>query len=318
MEQFELLGALALKLHNEFKSLYYMMLPIFFAAAIGMAWFRSPQGGPEFVEVLKQIFIGSLLLVAFPEITDTILLITNGIAAKVDDMSGLENMMQMASQKAKSYTLSPTSVILAFDDLMVAVLSYLSYIVLYVARYVMVALYHFSWIFLSLISPLILLFHVFSSKMTANLFRSMVEVASWKIVWAVLSAMLVTLPFGQTYMADGNYLTIIVLNFVIALAMLGTPLLVRSLVGSGLSAMTSAMGPAVATTMIATPAKAAGVGQIGRTILSDTSSYMKQAGQKLSAYFGNGTAPVSSTQHPSPRLLLPPPKTEPQTDTQKK
>lgn len=322
MDQFELLGKLALKLHGEFRNLYYLLLPIFFCVALAFAWFKHPQGGPDFLEAFKRIVIATLLLVGFPEITDTILFIANGIAEKISDMSGIETVMQMASEKAKSYTLSPTSVVLAFNDLLVAVLAFLSYIVLYVARYIMVAIYHFSWVFLSLIAPLLLLFHVFGTKITANLFRSMVEVASWKIVWAVLSAMLTALPFGNAYMADGNYLTVIVLNFVIALSMLATPMLVRSLVGGGLSAFTSALGPAVATTMIAAPAKAASLANIGRGMLGETSSWAQNATQKFAArHFGPPSVAdeiksfsalqPKTRQLPAPPLQLPaPPETK--------
>jgi hypothetical protein len=307
MDQFELLGALAFKLHTEFKHLYFILLPIFFGLSIALAWFRNPQGSPEFVESLKRIFIGTLLLIGFPEITDTILMMANGIAAKIDNMSGLETIMQMASEKAKGYTLSPTSVLLAFNELVVAVISFLSYIILYVARYIMVAIYHFSWIFLSLISPLLLLFHVFSPKMTANLFRTLFEVASWKIVWAVLSAMLTALPFGKAYIADGNYLTVIVINFVIALAMLGTPLVVRSLIGSGLTAMTSALGPAVAGTMIAIPAKAATMTQVGRKAIETT----KQSASRFKSRMGYGPVITPAQKHQAANNSAPPNKNQP-------
>jgi len=326
MDQFELLGALAFKLHTEFKNLYFILLPIFFGLSIAIAWFRNPQGSSEFVESLKRIFVGTILLIGFPEITDAILMVANGIAEKVDNMSGLEQLMQMASEKAKGYTLSPTSVLIAFNELIVAAVSFLSYIILYVARYIMVAIYHFSWIFLSLISPLLLLFHVFSPKLTVNLFKSLIEVASWKIVWAVLSAMLTALPFGKAYLVDGNYLTVVVINLVIAIAMLGTPLVVRSLVGTGLSAMTSALGPAVATTMIAVPAKAATMANVGRGVIGNGLNWAQQANQKFGArLFGPPSVQQEAKKYAaqaaqkSPQLLLPPPqpKLPPPSDTNK-
>ena len=283
MDQFALLGSVALKLHNEFRTLYYVLLPIFFALALVVAWFRHPQGGPDFVEALKRAFIATILLAGFAEITDVILFITNGLAAKIDDMSGIDSIMKMAGDKAKGYTLSATSVVLAFNDLLVASLAFLSYIILYVARYIMVAIYHFSWVFLSIIAPIMLLFHMFSPKLTLNLFRSMIEVASWKVVWAVLSAMLAALPFGNAYMADGNYLTVIVLNFVIALCMLGTPLVVHSLVGSGLSGMTGALAPAVAGAMIAAPTKAASIANVGREVLSNTHGFTTHYAGRLAS-----------------------------------
>lgn len=284
MEQFALLGSLALKIHTDLRSVYYLLLPIFFSIALVVNFFKSPQGGPEFIETLKRTFVSALLLVGFFEITDAILFITDGLANRINDMSGLDAVMKMAGEKAKGYTVSPSSVVLAFNDLMVATLAFLSYILLYIARYISVAIYHFSWVFLTIISPILLLFHLFSPKITMNLFRSLIEVASWKVVWAVLSAMLTALPFGYAYMADGNYLTVLVLNFVIALCMLGTPLVVHSLIGGGLSSFTGALGPAVAATMIAAPSKAAMLQQKGREVLMNTSGYVKHQAQRMTAY----------------------------------
>jgi len=287
MDNFELLGQLALRLHNEFRQLYYVLLPIFFALALVFAWFREPRGGPDFVIALKRAFIATLLLAGFQEISDTILLVANGLTGKISDMTGLDSILKMAGDKSHSYTLSTTSLILGFNDLLIAVLSFLSYLVLYIARYVMVALYHFTWVFLSIMAPFLLLFHLFTSKITENLFKSLIEVACWQIVWSVLSAMLSALPFGNAYVADGNYLTVIVINFIIALCMLGTPLVVHSLVGSGFSAVTSTLSPVVAATMIAVPAKAATVMNMGRQVLGDTAGYLHYQSSRIGGAYYN-------------------------------
>lgn len=273
MENFELLGALAQKLHMELRNTYYLMLPLFFCISLVVTWLKAPTGGPDFIETVKRAFISTLLLAGFQEITDTILFITSGLAGKISDMQGLDMFLQMAGEKAKSYTVSPTSLVLGFNDLIVASLSFLSYIILYIARFLMVAVYHFSWVFLSLIAPILLLFHIFSPKMTLNLFKSMIEIASWKVVWAVLSAMLAALPFGNAYATSGNYLTVIVLNFVIAISMLCTPLVVKSLVSGGFTAFADTLGPITAAAMLATPTKAAAVMKVGRAVLGDTKAY---------------------------------------------
>ncbi len=244
-------------------------------------------------------------------------MISNGLASKISDMSGLDSIMNMASQKAHGYTVSVTSVILGINDLLIAVLSFLSYLLLYVARYLMVALYHFSWVFLVLISPVVLLFHLFSPRITLNLFRSLIEVASWNIVWAVLSAMLTALPFGNAYMADGNYLTVIVLNVIIALAMLGTPLVVRAIIGSGVSAMASSLGPAAVTAMVMAPAKAASMTNIAREVLSDTTGYLRyQAGRAGNLARPSGSMnpkpqTEQSNNHPAKANPVPPPDQSP-------
>lgn len=313
MESFALLGELATRLHKEFREVFYLCLPVFFALSLVINWFKSPQGSPDFLESFKRAIIATLLLVGFQEITDTILALSNGLAGKISDMSGLDAVMAMAAKKAEGYTLSVTSVIVGINDLLIAVLAFLSYLLLYVARYLMVALYHFSWVFLLLISPIVLLFHLFSPKITLNLFRSLIEVASWNIVWAVLSAMLTALPFGNAYMADGNYLTVIILNVIIALAMIGTPLIVRSLIGSGLAAMAGSLGPAAVTTIVMAPAKAASMANVAREVLSDTTGYLRyQAGRVGSLHRApSGQTPRTADPSSASPTPVPPPQNRP-------
>jgi hypothetical protein len=264
MPQFELLGSLMRDLHQEFVRIYYLMLPVFFALSVVVAWFRTPQGGPEFLDVLKRAFTATLLLAAFPDISQAIVFIADGVTEKIDAKNGIDTVIRMAEEKSQSYTFSPTSLLIQFDDLMIA-------------------MYHFFWLFFMVSSPLLLLFHLFSgtSQITSNLFKGMCEVASWKIVWAILGAMLTALAFGDAYQAEGSYLTIMVMNFVIATAMLMTPMMVRSIVGSGLQAMSSSLGAATVAAMAATPTKAIAVEKFTRANLSKGYAFAAQQAQRF-------------------------------------
>lgn len=132
-------------------------------------------------------------------------------------------------------------------------------------------------------APLLLLFNLFAStsQITINLFKGMMEVASWKIVWAILGAMLTALSFGDAYKAEGNYLTLIVMNFVIAIAMLATPMMVKSLVGSGLQSMSSTLGATAVAAMVAAPARAAMVATKSRKALNATSTFARNQVQRF-------------------------------------
>lgn len=277
MPQFELLGTLMRDLHQDFVKIYYLMLPVFFALAVAATWFRSPQGSPEFLETLKRAFVSTILLVALPDISRAIILVADGVADRIDNLNSLDTIIRMAEQKSQTYSASPTSILLQFNDLIVATISFLSFLILYIARYITIAMYHFFWTFFMVIGPLLLLFNMFrsTSQVTVNLFRGMCEVASWKIVWAILGAMLAALSFGDAYKAEGNYLTLIVMNFMIAVAMLATPMVVRSLVGSGFQTMSSTIGPASVAAMVAAPAKVAAVATSGRSAFSATQSYLQ-------------------------------------------
>lgn len=267
MPNFGLLGSLMVDLHQEFVRIYYLMLPIFFCLSIVTTWLRAP-GNVEFLDVLRRAIISTLLLAAFPEISRAIIFIADGIAERVDQMQGIDVFLRLAKEKALSFTFVKNTLLLQFPDLIIAILSFVSYLILYIARYITIAMYHFYWIFYMVSAPLLLLFNLFpsTSKIAANLFRGMIEVASWKIVWAILGAMLTALSFGDNYRSEEDYLILMVMNFVIAISMLKTPSVVSSLVGSGFSAMAPGIGTAAALTMAAVPAKAALVYGKGKMI----------------------------------------------------
>lgn len=303
MENFSLLGSLAAHLHQEFVRMYYLFLPVFFALAIAVDWFRNPAGSPDFLDSLKRAFIATLLVAGFQEISEAILAITSGVADKISDMNDFDAILKMAGEKCRTYTLSTTSLILGFNDMVVALLSFCSYVILYIARYIMVALYHFMWIFLSITSPLLMLFTLFkgTQSITINLFKSMIEVASWKIVWAVMGAMMTALSFGNAYAADGNYLTVILLNFVIAVAMLGTPMIVKSLVGGGLSSVSESLAMGAVVAMVSAPTKAASAISMGREVLSDTKGWSSQMGSKYSSHMPGMQSVTTSPSSPPPQ-----------------
>lgn len=250
MPDFSLLSPMMQQLHGEFVKIYFLMLPGFFALAIVFQWCRSASGAVDFIDILKRAVISTVLLVAFPEITQAIVSIADGIANRIDQVDSLQNILDMAAQKVETYTFSAKDVLLMFDDLFLSILTFFSYWILLLARYLNIVMYNFFWIFLMIVSPLLLLFNLFkgTSHITLNLFKTMMEVASWKIVWAILGAMLTSLSFGKMYLVEGSYVTLTLMNFVIALAMICTPIIVRSLVGSGVDQAASVIGPAAIVT----------------------------------------------------------------------
>jgi len=317
-ENFSLFGSVVLTLHEELVRYFWMFLPVFFCLALAIDWFRNPLGSPDFLGTVKRAVIATLLIVGFQEISDTIMDLANGLADKISDLSGIDSFIKMASQKASTYTMSTTSLILGFNDLVIALLSFLSYIILFIARYITVAIYHFMWSTLIILSPILILFTLFKGTLSIpiNLFKSLAEVASYKIIWAILSAMLTSLAFGNAYAADGNYLTVILLNIIIALAMLGTPLVVKSLIGSGLSSMSETLGAGAVMTMVSLPAKAMTVASVGREVLSNTANY---AGDKFrqaqtpapsKSDFNITQADIPRGQSESACNLSPPPSTK--------
>lgn len=253
----EMIGSLVRDLHRGMNDLFFLLLPVAILLFVIIGFLKT--GDTNYPEVIKRAFVASLMLVSFPEVSNTILDVCDGIAGKIDDMSGLETFLRMAGEKLDAFTFAKNVLLLQFDDLFIAVLSFLSFIFLYVARYITIALYYFYWILLSILSPLMIVCYIFPSTagITRNLYRGLIEVACYKILWAVMSAMLSALAFGNAYKAEGSYLTLIVLNFVIAIGLLSTPLLMRSLTGEGAHSTASMLGSAAASSMVALPTRIA-------------------------------------------------------------
>lgn len=269
----EVLGSLVRDLHQGLSQIFYLMMPVAILISVAISYLKS--GDADFPDVIKRAFVAAILLASFPEISNLILDICDGIALKIDNMSGLETFMRMAQEKSQSYAVAKNVLLLKFDDLFMAVLSFGSFILLYIARYITIALYYFYWILLSILSPLLILCYIFprTAGITANLYKSLIEVACWKILWAVMSAMLASLSFGNIYQTEGSYITLIVMNFVIAIALLFTPMISRSLIGEGVHATAQTIGTTAAIAAISLPARMATVHQVTRQALSDTRSY---------------------------------------------
>ncbi len=317
MIDFSQLGSTFLDVHQRLIQIYYILLPIFFMLSLSFVWFTSNGGSPEFIEKLKRVFIATLLLVSFPEITKAILSLSNWITSEISDLSGIENTISMAKERLSTYPNDKKKFLFGFNDLLVSTLTYLSYVILFLARYIMIALYHVSWLFLCCIAPIILAFHVFGSTMTFGLFRSLAEVASWKIIWAVLSLMLKALPFGAMWI-EGNWLTQVFMCLTISLCMLATPLIVRSLVGQGFTSFSSKLSPAIATLAAVTPKRTMSFSRNTSRIINKPINRMKTTvskftGSKVSAipksYSGSpvnsysspfkATNPIASTTKPN-------------------
>lgn len=281
----EVLGSLVQDLYHGLSQLFYIMLPVAVLFSVVFGYLKS--GDANYPDIIKRSFVAALLLASFPEVSNFILDICDGLALKIDNMSGIETFMRMAEEKSRSYAVAKNVLLLKFDDLFMAILSFGSFLLLLLARYITVALYYFYWVLLSICAPLMILCYVFpkTAGITANLYKGLIEVALWKVIWAVMSAMLTSLSFGNIYQTDGSYLTLIVMNFVIAIALLFTPMIMRSLIGEGVQATAQTIGTTAALAAVALPARIATVHQVSREMISNTRLYASQKFQNIQSTF---------------------------------
>ena len=226
----------AQKIHGIFQSAYFGLITVFLLIAVILDFFRIPMGNVPGISVLiGRCLIATLLLISLPEIMNAIASITDSIASEIGDLNNFKLVLSRMGEKLKDLSWSWTSV----KDMVILVISFLSFFVLYITVYFADASFLYVWTLIYIFSPLILALFVLPATAGATnaMFRSMIEVSLWKIIWCSMSALLWSTALSSInnpqYHVD--FLTAIVLNLMLTLSVLMTPVLVRAIFSSGIS-----------------------------------------------------------------------------------
>tara|TARA_B110001454_G_scaffold215953_1_gene238308 strand:- start:1788 stop:2645 length:858 start_codon:yes stop_codon:yes gene_type:complete len=232
----------AQKLHAIFQNAFFGVITLLLLIAVVLDFFKIPMGNsPGISTLVGRCLIATLLLVALPEIMNSVASITDSIAHEIGDLNNFKIVLSRMGEKLKSLAWSWTSV----KDMVILVVSFLSFFILYISVFFADAAFLYAWTLIYVFSPIILALYVLpvTAGATTAMFKSMIEISLWKIVWAAMSALL-----WSTALSDINnpehqidFLTAIVLNLMLALSVLMTPTLVRSLFSSGVSGVASGL-----------------------------------------------------------------------------
>ena len=231
IEEYEKLLPIARLIYEQTSHIsWQMLLPLFLvSAAIGYSTELGITG--SILIRLKRLVIVALLLVAFPTIAEFVQIIGVEIAKSIDNMTGIDMVLQAASKRAESFSFDLQGLLNLGTDLIMGTLVLISFLILVVARFFLLAFQHFYWFLLVALGPFLILGTLFesSSGITKGLFKNMFQVACWPVIWSVLSAFLKALPFVSAYTVPGNLITVITLNLIIAVALLFSPFIVSQL-----------------------------------------------------------------------------------------
>lgn len=231
IEEYEKLLPVVRQLYEHTSHLsWQMLLPLFLVSvAIG---YTSDLGISGAVIVrLKRLVLVALLLVSFPTIAEFSQTLGVEVARSIDDMTGIDMVLDAASKRAESYSFDLEGLLNLGSDILVGTLVLVSFVILVVARFFLLAFQHFYWFLLVALGPFLILGTLFeaSSSITRSLFKSMFQVACWPVIWSVLSAFLKALPFASAYSTESNLITVVTLNLIIAVALLFSPFIVSQL-----------------------------------------------------------------------------------------
>lgn len=231
IEQYEKLLPIARMLYDHTSRLSWeMLLPLFLLSVVFSYSADLGLTGSILVR-LKRLFLVALLLVAFPTIAEFLQVFGVEIAKSIDDMTGIDMVLEAASKRAELYSFDLQGLLNLGSDLIVGALVLISFIILVVARFFLLAFQHFYWLLLVVLGPFLMLGMLFDSSVgiTKGLFKNMIQVSAWPVIWAILSAFLKALPFATAYTQEGGLVTIITLNLIIAIALLFSPFIVSQL-----------------------------------------------------------------------------------------
>lgn len=261
----------AKQLHFIFASFFNSMVLTMIVGGVVVSFFKMPLGQvPEFLTLVGRAIIASFILAAFPEILNFMADLTDNLAATIGNLNNFKLVLSRLGEKIGQFTWSWVSV----KDSVLLIISYLTFFLLYVSVYVADAVYLLVWTLLYIFSPILIAAFTLPSlaSATKGLFMSLVEVCLWKVLWSCLAALLWSFALSEINKSeyDVDFLTAILLNFLLAFSVLLTPMLVRSFMSGKITQAAQNMGgmilgaAALTPTGMLTNSKALGVTAVSK------------------------------------------------------
>lgn len=233
IEEYEKVLPVARMLYEHTSRLSWEMLLPLFLVSVAFSYTSDLGLTGAILVRLKRLILVALLLVSFPMIAEFCQVLGVEIAKSIDNMAGIDMILQAASKRAEAYSMSLQGLLNFGADFISGILVFLSFLILVVARFLLLAFQHFYWFLLVALGPFLILGTLFDSAsgITKGLFKNMLQVACWPIIWSILSAFLKALPFASAYSSEnvGGFVTVITLNLIIAIALLFSPFIVSQL-----------------------------------------------------------------------------------------
>jgi hypothetical protein len=227
------------QLHGEMVKVYWIMILPLIVFLVILELFKTSSQQPDAGKILYRTIASILMLVSFKETINLIAYIGDGVAERID---GLAKMSQIIEIFSSNFSRDAPS-LYKLRELVIFLLNFLSYFLAYFGIFIVEALIHFCWSILYVCAPLMILCYIpeQTAGVSKNLYKGLLTVISWKILWSILGVMLLKLAVQQTTEASDNIITTAVINLCIALSIMLVPLFSKSLLGDGLSSFTSSI-----------------------------------------------------------------------------
>ena len=249
-------------LHAIFQSVFYSLVLTFFLLGVLMEYFKWPLGQmPSFGTLVGRVLIAAILLHTFPDVMNILSDVSDALAKRIGDLNQFHLVLSRMGGRLKEFSFSWVKV----KETIVLALSFLSFFLLYASVHIANAFLIFSWVLLYVFSPVLIALFVIprTAAATGALYRSLIEVSCWKIVWSVLATLLWSAALNDLNKPgyDVNFVSVLCYNLMLAGSLIITPVVVHALSSGGLGLLVSNMSHiGVGPTDIG-PLRAIGVGR---------------------------------------------------------
>lgn len=239
---FEQLFVHAKTIHAQMIDIYWTLLPVLVAFLIVLEMLKSQSQSPNASEIIRRTVISVILLISFGTVVNTIAMLSDGITARIDQSQNLWETIKTLGPNSQGESDGLFNV----RGHVVYFFSIGAYLIAYIGFFASVALMNFVWAILYICAPLMILCYVppATSGIVGNLYRGLVSVSLWKILWVLLGSLLLKVAITPKDAGIDDVFLAMVMNLLIGVSMLLIPLFTRSLIGDGLQSASSALAAA--------------------------------------------------------------------------
>ena len=143
IEEYEKLLPVARQIYEHTSHLSWQMLLPLFLVSVAVGYTADLGISGAVITRLKRLLIVALLLVSFPTIAEFSQILGVEVARSIDDMTGIDMVLDAASKRADAYSLSLEGLLNLGSDLLIGFLVIISFVILIVARFFLLAFQHF-------------------------------------------------------------------------------------------------------------------------------------------------------------------------------
>jgi hypothetical protein len=247
----------AKNIHQILSSLFFVLATVFLLLGVFLEYFKWPLGQtPVFSVFVGRVLIAAILLSTYPLVANTIADVTEALAQKIGDV----NQFNLIREKLgdRFHVISWSWVNLKED--IVIIVCYVAFVLLHFSIYVANAFLVFAWILLYVFSPILIALFILpqTAAATSALYRGLIEVSTWKVVWSVIATLFWSTALSDINKTDFNFLSVLCLCLMLTISLLLTPMVVHALAGAGVSSMSKALGGLTLATAVIPPARVMG------------------------------------------------------------